>query len=75
MAQSGKDKRIADLFKKDSHHKNFSVTYIVQNMFHYRKEMRNFSLKPTISSCSSYLGIDKFPHLQDQSIPVGYKIL
>ena len=44
MAQSGKDKRIADLFTKESHHRNLSVIYIVQNIFHQGKEMRNISL-------------------------------
>jgi hypothetical protein len=34
MAQSGKDKRIADLFAKGSHHRNLSFIYIVQNIFH-----------------------------------------
>ena len=44
MAQSGKDKRIADLFTKGSHHRNLSVIYIVQNVFHQGKETRNISL-------------------------------
>ena len=44
MAQSGKDKRIADLFTKGSHHRNLSVIYIVQNIFHQGKEMRDISL-------------------------------
>jgi hypothetical protein len=44
MAQSGKDKRIADLFTKGSHHRNLSIIYIVQNMFHLGKEMRNISI-------------------------------
>ena len=44
MARSGKDKRIADLFTKGSHHRNLSVIYIVQNIFHQGKEMRNISL-------------------------------
>ena len=44
MAQSGKDKRIADLFTKGSHHRNLSIIYIVQNVFHQGKEMRNISL-------------------------------
>ena len=44
LAQSGKDKRIADLFTKGSHHRNLSVIYIVQNIFHQEKEMRNISL-------------------------------
>ncbi len=29
MVQSGKDRRIVDLFTKGSHHKNLSVIYIV----------------------------------------------
>ncbi len=44
MAQSGKDKRIADLFTRGSHHRNLSVIYIVQNIFHQGKKMRNISL-------------------------------
>jgi hypothetical protein len=38
MAQSGKDKRISDLFTKGSHHRNLSFIYIVQNIFHQGKE-------------------------------------
>lgn len=34
MAQSDGDKRIADLFTKGSNHRNLSVVYIVQNLFH-----------------------------------------
>ncbi len=34
MAQSSKDKRIADLFMRGSHHRNLSIIYIVQNIFH-----------------------------------------
>ena len=37
MAQSGKDKRITDLFTKGSHHRHLSVIYIVQNIFHKGK--------------------------------------
>jgi hypothetical protein len=44
VAQSDKDKRTADLFTKGSHHQNLSVIYIVQNIFHQGKEMRNVSL-------------------------------
>ena len=44
MAQSRKDKRIADLFTKGSHHRNLSIIYIVQNIVHQGKEMRNISL-------------------------------
>jgi hypothetical protein len=41
MAQSGKDRRIADLFTKGSHHRNLSIIY---NIFHQGKEMRNINL-------------------------------
>ena len=44
MVQSGKDRRIADLFTKGSHHKNLSVIYIVQNIFHQGRETRDISL-------------------------------
>ena len=44
MTQSDKDKRIADLSTKGSHHRNLSVIYIVQNIFRQVKEMRNISL-------------------------------
>lgn len=44
MAQSRKDKRITDLFTRGSHHRNLSVIYIVQNIFHQGKEIRNISL-------------------------------
>ena len=44
MAQSGGDKRIANLFTKGSHHRNLSVIYIVQNIFHQGMETRNISL-------------------------------
>ena len=38
MAQSGKDKHIADLFTKGNHHRYQSVIYILQNVFHQGKE-------------------------------------
>ena len=44
MAQSGKDKRISDLFRKGSHHRNLCIIYIVQNIFHQGKEKINISL-------------------------------
>jgi GTPase SAR1 family protein len=44
MTQSSKDKRIAELFTKGSHHRNLSIIYIVQNIFHQGKETRNISL-------------------------------
>ena len=44
MTQSGGDKRIADLFTKGSHHRNLSVIYVVQNIFHQGRETGNISL-------------------------------
>jgi hypothetical protein len=38
MTQSRREKRIAGLFAKRSHHRNFSVIFIVQNIFHQDKE-------------------------------------
>ena len=44
MNQSWRDKRIANLLTKGSYHRNLSVIYIVQNIFHQGKETRNISL-------------------------------
>jgi hypothetical protein len=30
------DQRVASLFTKKSHHRNISIMYIVQNLFHHR---------------------------------------
>ena len=38
------DDRVASLFTKKSHHRNISVMYIVQNLFHYGKHHRTISL-------------------------------
>ena len=37
------DQRVASLFTKKSHHKNISVMYIVQNLFHRGKHYRTIS--------------------------------
>jgi hypothetical protein len=38
------DQRVASLFTKKSHHRNISVMYIVQNLFHRGKHHRTMSL-------------------------------
>ena len=38
------DQRVASLFPKNSHHRNISVMYIVQNLFHQGKHHRTISL-------------------------------
>ena len=76
MAQSAKDKRIADLFTKGSHHRNLSVIYIVQDVFHQGKEMRNIRLNVHYIVLFKSPRIDnKFLYLQDKSIPVRYRNL
>ena len=44
MIEAGKDNRIVNLFTKGSHHRNQSVIYIVQNLFHQGKGNRSISL-------------------------------
>ena len=44
MIEAGKDNRIVDLFTKGSHHRNLSVIYTVQNLFHQGKGNRSISL-------------------------------
>ena len=38
MTDASKDKRIVNLFIRGSHHRNLSVIYIVQNLFHQGKD-------------------------------------
>ena len=44
MSETGNDKRITNLFKKGSHHKNLSVILLLQNLFYNEKESHNISL-------------------------------
>ena len=55
MIDAGKDKRIVNLFTRRSHHRNLSVIYIVQNLFHQGKGSRSISLN------SHYLVLFKNP--------------
>ena len=55
MIEAGKDNRIVNLFTKGSHHRNLSVVYIVQNLFHQGKGNRSISLN------SHYLVLFKNP--------------
>ena len=45
MIEAGKDNRIVNRFTKGSHHRNLSVIYIVQNLFHQGKGNRSIILK------------------------------
>ena len=44
MSSAGDSKRISHLFTQESHHKNLTVMFLVQNLFYQGKEMRNISL-------------------------------
>ena len=44
MIVAGGDNRVVNLFTKGSHHRNLSVIYIVQNLFHQGKGNRSISL-------------------------------
>ena len=61
MAQSGRDKRIPNLFTK-GHHRNLSVISIVQNIFYQGKETKNISLD------THYIVLFKSPRDKQQNI-------
>ena len=44
MSETSNDKRICDLFTKDSHHHNLSVICLVQNLYYQGKESCTMSL-------------------------------
>ena len=59
------DKRVVDLFTKGSHHRNISVLFITQNLFHQKSGARDISLNahymvifknPRDAAQISYLG-------------------
>ena len=55
MAETASDKRILNLFTKGSHHRNLSVIFLLQNLFHQGKISRTMSLN------SHYLVLFKYP--------------
>ena len=44
MHELSNDQRITSLFTKGCHHRNLSVIFILQNIFHRGKELRDMSL-------------------------------
>ena len=56
MIEVGTDNRMVNLFTKGSHHRNLSVIYILQKLFHQGKGNRSISLN------SHYLVLFKNPH-------------
>ncbi|CAH3183610.1 unnamed protein product [Porites lobata] len=68
MIDASKDKRIVNLFTRSSHHRNLSVIYIVQNLFHQGKGSRSISLN------SHYLVLFKNPRDKLQILTLAKQI-
>ncbi|KAF0143323.1 MAG: hypothetical protein FD143_3441 [Ignavibacteria bacterium] len=76
MSTAGDSKLISKLFTQESHHKNLTVVFLVQNLFYHGKEMRNISLN------AHYLVMYKNPrdksqirYLAQQTFPENTKFL
>ena len=70
MEEFSNDQRITNLFTKGCHRRNLSVIFILQNIFHRGKELRDMSLNchylvmfksPPDSSQVSHLAKQMFP--------------
>ena len=59
---------MANLFTKGSHHRNLSVIYIVQNIFHQGTETRNISLN------THYIVVFKSPRDNQQVLTLARQI-
>ena len=76
MHELSNDQRMTNLFTKGCHHRNLSVIFILQNIFHRGKELRDMSLN------SHYLVVFKSPrdssqvnHLARQMFPGHVKYM
>ena len=76
MHELSNDQRMTNLFTKGCHHRNLSVIFILQNIFHRGKELRDMSLN------SHYLVVFKSPrdssqvnHLARQMFPSHVKYM
>jgi hypothetical protein len=76
MDEAGEAPEVSELFTKGSHHRNLSVVFITQNVFHQGKKMRTISLN------AHYLVLFKNPrdagqiqHLATQLFPGQTKYL
>lgn len=68
MSELGGDQTLTKLFTKSSHHKNLSIIFIVQNVFHKGKEMREISLN------AHYLVLFKNRRDQSQIMHLGRQL-
>lgn len=76
MNEVSNDKLLTNIFTKGCHHKNLSCIFILQNIFHHGKEVRNISL-----NCH-YMVLFKSPrdssqitHLAKQMYPSNIKFM
>jgi len=76
LMREASDNAVIDLFTKGSHHKNLSVIFITQNLFHQGRGMRDISLN------ANYIVVFKNPrdraqiqHLARQVYPENIKFL
>ena len=56
MEEGGQDKRVLDLFTKDSHHRNITVLYLTQDLFPPRQILQDDQ-----SPCPLHRGVQKPP--------------
>ena len=68
MSHAGESKRISKLFTEESHHRNLTVIFIVQNLFYQGKEMRTISLN------AHYLVLYKNPRDKSQIRYLAHQI-
>lgn len=68
MAECTKDAKMTSLFTRGSHHKNLSICFIVQNLFHQNRETRTISLN------AQYLVMYKNPRDRSQIAHLGRQL-
>ena len=68
MTEAGDSKSVAKLFTQGSHHRNMTVVFLVQNLFHQAKQMRTISLN------SHYMVLFKNPRDQGQIRALSYQM-
>ena len=68
MSSAADSKRISKLFTQESHHRNLTVIFIVQNLFYQGREMRTISLN------AHYLVLYKNPRDKSQIRYLAHQI-
>lgn len=68
MSELGNDSQLTKLFTKFSHHRKLSIIFIVQNIFHKGKEIRDISLN------AHYLVLFKNRRDQSQILHLGRQL-